>query len=363
MAGLFNTTPSPRPLPSFLGGPAPVAPQPAAVPPMALTSWTPTQAAQLQAVQLELQRIQLELQQLIGQLASVTPQPAPPPPSTSSWTGVLGQAWQSISQFLGFQPAPVPPTPTNPPTANPPKANGPTDFVISSFNVLSTGAGKGKGFANAKDRMRWTMQILDQHNVSVVGFQEMAADQLKEFKRIAGDKYGTFAGASGKKGYHDTTLAWRKDTWDLVKADTITVPSYAGQPSKVPYVRLRNKQTGQEAYFVDVHNPANTKRYHHQDRFRNEAAQKETALVKRLMEQHGLPVFLVGDFNSVEPARNIVTQGAPVTAANAQTGKRAGIDWIFGSKGVKFSQFSRTRDGLINKTTDHPVLFSKVHIR
>jgi exonuclease III len=198
----------------------------------------------------------------------------------------------------------------------------------------------------------------------VVGFQEVKPDQLAAFKRLAGDQYGTFAGDSGKKGYYDTTLAWRKDQWDLVKSGTITVPSYAGIASKVPYVRLRNKQTGQEAYFVDAHNPANTKRYHHQDAYRNAALRQETTLVNQLIQQTGLPVFLVGDMNDAKTADNIVQQGAPMVAANASGGRlqHPGIDWIFGSKGVQFSGFSRERDALIQKTTDHSVPFAHVRI-
>lgn len=262
--------------------------------------------------------------------------------------------------------APVAPpvtAPTTPPAPTPPgpRASGDTKFVLSSFNVLSSSAGKGKGYASGTSRMHDVEKILKANNVSVVGFQEMDSQQLAEFKKIAGDEYGTFAGSSGKKGYHDTTLAWRKDQWKLEDSGTITVPSYAGRASKVPFVRLRNKQTGQEAYFVDAHNPANTKNYHHQERFRDAAARQEAALVKRLMEQTGLPVFMVGDMNSVSEAREIFTEGAPLKAANPQG--KAGIDWIFGSKkGVEFSNFRRTREGLIGKTTDHPVVFSNVKI-
>lgn len=239
-------------------------------------------------------------------------------------------------------------------------ADGPTKFVLSSFNVLSSGAGKSKGYAPGPERMRDVARILKANDVSVVGMQEMSHDQLVAFKKTAGDEYGTFAGASGKPGYHDTTLAWRKDTWKLVKGDHLTVPSYGGMDSKVPYVLLRNKQTGQEAYFIDAHNPANTRRYHHQEGFRDAAARKEAALAKQLLEKSGLPVFVMGDMNSVGEARKIFTKGAPLKAANPR--RRDGIDWIFGSKDVKFTRFRRERDGLINKTTDHPVVFTNVKI-
>jgi hypothetical protein len=79
----------------------------------------------------------------------------------------------------------------------------------------------------------------------------------------------------------------------------------------------------------------------------------------------GLPVFMVGDMNAAKPAYDIFSQGAPLVSANAQGGRRglAGIDWIFGSKGVQFSHFNRVRDTLVQKTTDHPVVFSNVSIK
>lgn len=240
------------------------------------------------------------------------------------------------------------------------EVNGATRFVLSSFNVLSTGAGKGKGYAPGPERMQDVARILKANDVSVVGLQEMAHDQLVAFKKNAGDEYGTFAGASGRPGYHDTTIAWRKDNWKLIQGDHLTVPSYGGMDSKVPYVLLRNKQTGQEAYFIDAHNPANTRRFHNQERFRDAAARQEAALAKKLLEKSGLPVFVMGDMNSVGEAQKIFTERAPLKAANP-AGKR-GIDWIFGSKDVKFSKFRREKGRIISKTTDHPVVFTNVKI-
>jgi hypothetical protein len=79
------------------------------------------------------------------------------------------------------------------------------------------------------------------------------------------------------------------------------------------------------------------------------------------MKESGLPVFVMGDMNSVSEARDIFTQGADLKAANGP--KQAGIDWVFGSKkGVAFSAFRRVRDALIQKTTDHPVVFTNVRI-
>ncbi len=303
------------------------------------------------APQLDYQGILSTIDQLLARLGSAAQQGG----------SAVTRFCQSVADFFAFQPAPQPaPAPQHSSDPQAPSRPRPTRFVLSSFNVLSSSAGKSKGFAPGPERMHAVAEILRANQVSVVGFQEMDHRQLAEFKKVTGDTYGTFAGSSGIRGYHDTTLAWRKDTWKLVKGDTITVPSYEGRESKVPYVRLRNKQTGQEAYFVDVHNPANTRRHHHQERYRDAAARQEAALVKQLFEQSGLPVFLVGDMNSVGEAREIFTSQAPVKAANPT--RKSGIDWIFGTKDVQFGEFRRERGGLIAKTTDHPVLFTNVKI-
>jgi exonuclease III len=293
----------------------------------------------------------------------MTPGPAPAYPAAPVMAPdmlALGQQWQMAAimqqlQALEMQldqlmaayakPPPVPPTP-----------HGPTSFTIGSFNILSSSAGIPKGYAPGPQRIKGVVDILASHQASVVGLQEVKDDQLAAFRRLAGDKYGTFAGASGFKGYRDTTIAWRKDTWDLVKSGSLTVPSYEGVASQVPYVRLRNKQTGQEAYFIDAHNPANTRRHHHQEAYRDEAARREAALAAQLGQQTGLPVFVVGDMNATTPARDIFTRNAPLHAANPAPN---GIDWIFGSRGVRFNGFQRVRDALVQRTTDHPVVFAR----
>jgi hypothetical protein len=42
--------------------------------------------------------------------------------------------------------------------------------------------------------------------------------------------------------------------------------------------------------------------------------------------------------------------------------KKPGIDWIFGTKGVTFSNYVRDRGALVQKTTDHPMIVSKARI-
>ena len=52
------------------------------------------------------------------------------------------------------------------------------------------------------------------------------------------------------------TIAWQRSTWQLVEARTIQIPYFHGNLIRMPYVLLRNRLTGREAWFYNSHNPA-----------------------------------------------------------------------------------------------------------
>jgi len=96
----------------------------------------------------------------------------------------------------------------------------------------------------------------------------------------------------------------------------------------------------------------NTRRYHGQQRWRDQATDVEVGLVNQLMAG-GTPVFLTGDMNEREQAFCPITGKAPMQAARGgshQDGKcRAGnpryVDWAFGSS----DQFHALLDPLADK--------------
>jgi hypothetical protein len=214
--------------------------------------------------------------------------------------------------------------------------------------------------------MKGAVQLLKQHDVDIVGFQEMQGDQQRAFHKLAGDEYAMYSGSL--RGHKDpnNTIAWRKDKWDLVKGDTVEIPYFNGQIRKMPYVLLRNKQTGQEAYFANFHNPADTAQFHHQEAHRDEATRREVALANQLRKT-GKPLFLTGDMNEGNEYFGHMTKGSPGMHASASPNGRApkkpGIDWIFGSPNVSFTRYVRDRGALVKRTTDHPMIISRARIR
>ncbi len=306
--------------------------------------------------------------------APVVASPPPAVPVTQSFPPipVLGGLYEQLKQLLDqllSGPSTPPPPVTHPTTPTSPKQ---TSFVISSFNVLGSSHTKGPGsdrpgMAPGTTRIRSAVDLLERHDVDVVGFQEFQRDQFTEFQKVAGDTFVVYPGFKLGKPEVVNSIAWRKDTWDLVKADHIDIPYFDGKPRKMPVIRLRHKQTGQEAYFANFHNPASTRKHGDHEKWRDVATLKEIDLVNRLRKETGLPVFVTGDMNERDEYYRMMTQKTDMvsadTRANGKAPAKMAIDWIFGTESqVTFSDYTRDRSPLVQKTTDHPVVVSTATI-
>ncbi len=115
------------------------------------------------------------------------------------------------------------------------------------------------------------------------------------------------------------------------------IPYFHGNIRDMPIVRLRDLATGGDAIFVNVHNPADV--HGNAGRCRAEAVRRELAVMTSLSTQYDVPAFLTGDFNDRTNAFCGLTAGGILTASagGSHAGrcvppKRAGIDWIFGTR-------------------------------
>lgn len=262
------------------------------------------------------------------------------------------------------QPAPAP---TPAPLPN-------TDFTVASFNLLGAShtqrGGNKTGYASGPTRMRWAVSLLRNANVDVVGFGEFEDPQYRTFMAATGGQYGVFPGPTLDRGSIRQSIAWRQDTWQLVDAESIAIPYFHGQQIRMPYVLLRNVATAREVWFINVHNPATTPRWGNNERWRDAATALEISLINRLQTQTGQPVVLTGDFNERDEVFCKVTGQAAVVAANGGGAGEArcitppamDVDWIFGSSYLTFSGFVSQRRGLIQRTSDHPMVFSHVSV-
>lgn len=300
-------------------------------------AYAPSQGVQVASLQQQLLAIDAQLQALLQ--------------------GALAQG-QQLYQNL-FQPA-TPPVP-----APQPVPHQATDFKIGSFNVLGDSHTKAGGekpqMASGATRMHKAVQLIQQKGLDVVGFQELQTIQAKTFQQLVGKQYGLYPGNGHGAGDSENSIAWNKAKFELVSAETFKVPYFDGHLRNMPIVRLRDKQTGQEAYFMNVHNPADTARFHHQQAYRERATQIEADTINRL-KQSGLPIFFTGDMNEHEPWFDRLTgRTAMVTANDAKT-RAHGIDWITATPGVHFDHFQRDRSAFVQATTDHPVVTAHARI-
>ena len=261
------------------------------------------------------------------------------------------------------------PVDINPAAARPrPVALPPvTQFTMATFNLLggshSTRGGSAAGFAPGTQRMRGALAILAAHRVSIVGLQEFQPNQRATFQREA-TGWAMYPGLSLGRRAGENSLAWRTDTWEMVKPALIDIPYFNGHIRPMPYLLMRNKQTGVQAYFSTFHNPADIGG--NMQRYRTAGTTREIALFNNL-EKTGIPQFVTGDMNERDEYFCRITGSTPLIAAAGGSNnggcavpRPTQIDWIFGSPGVQFGGYTIDRSALVRRTTDHPVVVTQV---
>jgi hypothetical protein len=295
-----------------------------------------------------------------GSSPSPTSSPSTVPAAGKAYTGKVSVAQEKKAVDVN------PTSPRPKPIALPPVAN----FTMATFNLLgsshSRAGGSAARFAPGPQRLNGALQILAQHQVSVVGFQEFQPDQRAAFRSRA-KGWEMYPGLSMGRRAGENSVAWRTDTWEMVRPGLIPIPYFNGRIRPMPYVLLRNKQTGIQAYFSTFHNPYNIGG--NMSRYRAEGTRREARLFNSL-EAQKIPQFVTGDMNEREVYFCRITAATPLIAAagGSNEGGRCAppkptqIDWIFGSPGVQFKNYVIDRSPLVRRTTDHPVVITGVTI-
>lgn len=266
-------------------------------------------------------------------------------------------------------PAPLSPVPLTPAPLDPVQTVVPTTFRVSSFNVLGAAHTRPGGtrpeFAAGTTRMRWVMDLLRSADISVAGLQEFESPQHAAFQQAA-PGWDVYPGTRLSRSSLANSIVWNSNTWQLVEGHTIDIPYFFGRLKPMPYLLLRNLETGREVWFANFHNPASV--HGPAGRWRREAVARETVLVNRLAAS-GTPVVMTGDMNARTEFFCPLTTRSQMHAANGGSrGGRCtppptmGIDWILGSHGVTFSDHRAVRGGLVSRTTDHPFVWATATI-
>lgn len=245
-------------------------------------------------------------------------------------------------------------------------SDGEDGFTLATFNTLgsshTSAQGKAPGLASGAVRTHGVVDLLDKYGVDVVGLQEFQTAQSRAFATLAGDRYATYSAP----GDTENAIAWRRERWELVSGRTFAVPYFDGHLRQMPVVRLRDRSTGQEAVFVNVHNPADTRAFPRQAEWRAAAVRAEVNLVRSL-SAGGAPVFVTGDMNDRRHVYCAMTTSAAMrsasgagTGADCQPSAHSGIDWIFGPEAIRFTDYTADRGPVRDGTSDHPFVVSRV---
>jgi hypothetical protein len=247
-----------------------------------------------------------------------------------------------------------------------------TKFHVASFNILgynhTAKGGSRKGYANGIKRMTFAYQILENHHVNVVGFQELQPQQFEKFNELTGKRWAVYPGARFERIAMHNSIAWKTRKWERVDADYINIPYFFGDPVKMPVVKLRHRATGRLVYFANFHNPADS--YGNAQKWRDKARRKQIALANRKFDE-GVPLVITGDMNERDKYFCNMVAKAPMRAANGgknpkgkpcDTPESMGIDWIFGTRYMSFTQYKKVETELVRKTTDHPFIVTRATI-
>ena len=256
---------------------------------------------------------------------------------------------------------------SRPAPRQPARASDAFRFTLATFNVLgsnhTTPRSDAGEYSPARVRSEWKIDYLRTVGAGIVGFQELQRDQLGWFVKGAGSSYAVWPGDSQDGRGLQTTIAWQRRVWRLVKSDLVPIP-FITQTRHMPLVQLEHRATGRRIWVMNIHNaPQN---YQQQ---RNEAVRRE---IRRLREIRGSqPIFLVGDFNERERAFCEITGKLGLVAPRGgsyEDGEcrppsgQLRVDWIYGSKGVEFARYREDRSPLVTLMTDHAVLRTRVRV-
>jgi hypothetical protein len=238
-------------------------------------------------------------------------------------------------------------------------------FTIAQSNVLGSQhtAGAG-GYAPGPYRAGITASLLTSRGVDVGGMQEVQSNQLSVF-RARMPSYTFWPGTSLGNNGERLQIYWRTDRFTMEKSGSVTYV-FSSQHIPLPYVLLRDNQTGAEFWMITTHNSAGGMELQ-----RDVATGVEINLINQLRAT-GVPVIITGDMNEHTEFFCKVSVATGMVAANGGSGvggchlppNPLRVDWIMGggsSSGgsVSFSGYYQSAAGL-HRASDHYYLYSQV---
>lgn len=177
-----------------------------------------------------------------------------------------------------------------------------SNLRVATYNILGKshtnpgpGQTKDSDAGDWNDRIVKVVENIQSNSIDVIGLQEAEDDQINYLKsHLSGYELST-------KGKQGDSILWNaskfsktgEGTWESKYFDGRDADNEADTVNE-PWVKLKDNSTGQEFFFMNVHDPINNPGTNAQVRFEN--AQKHLAKINELNTQ--APVILTGDFNN-----------------------------------------------------------------
>jgi len=248
---------------------------------------------------------------------------------------LLGSALVTSSASADpLRPLPLPPLPTQPPDARP-KVD--RTVKMATLNILGSNHTQG----DDHNRSVRTARLIKRRDLDLVGLQEVQDDQLAVLdNRLR--HYRIWPKESlGNNGIR-LQIAFRKKVFELKDEGTITT-TFSHQQRPIPWVRLKDRRTGRQFYFVTIHNSPLG-----QESDRDEATHEEIRLYRQLRDS-GKATMVVGDANErfeffcklAGRTDAVAANGGKATRRRCQPPEHASIDWLMGGGSFDFRDYRR----------------------
>ncbi|HET9842538.1 MAG TPA: endonuclease/exonuclease/phosphatase family protein [Nocardioides sp.] len=240
--------------------------------------------------------------------------------------------------------------------------------TIGTFNVLGSNhtarGGDHPRYPSAGVRSVGAANLIRRHGVDVLGAQEVKPDQLNALKRMTGMAAWPDFGLGSRNT--DDNILYDPSKFEFVSGTTFSL-RFMNSVRPQTVLLLRDRATGREAYFVNMHASAVTApRY---AASRNAGHLLAAAEINKLRAASpGIPIFLTGDMNDragffcrFVPRTGMVAAVGGNDAGGCHPAPHLAVDWILGTPDVTFSNYWEDRSP-IGRVSDHFFVSAVAHV-
>lgn len=233
----------------------------------------------------------------------------------------------------------------------------PISFEIGTLNVLGSNHAPRGTLRAAREAA-----LIRDRGIDIIGLQEVQRDQRPVFLRNMPGYAMWPQDALGRQGYR-VQIMYRTDMFEKIDDGGVN-HTFDSQRVPIPWIKLRDRQTGGTFYVVSSHN---SPRGMQSQRVRSTHIQSQ--LVNRL-KATGSPVMLVGDFNEHQQYFCRISSRTRMRSANGgyyangcvAPPRPIRIDWVLGTNRARFSGYRQDGTTLAHGLSDHYLIYATASI-